>query len=111
MSESIFDWLEVDSISWGGESIDRPTAADLDRALAETAIGKTLVIYLEDDGLPTPPQLILGREEGGWSVTFKSETDELWPAGDLYDEAGAARIARLFFDEKRLDPADGWAQP
>jgi hypothetical protein len=111
MTETSWDWLEVDSVRWGGESIDRPMAADLDRALSETGVGQTLAIYLEDDGLPTPPQLILGREDGGWSVTFKSESDELWPAEDLYDADAAARIARLFFDEKRLDPADGWAQP
>lgn len=111
MSETCWDWLEVDALSWGDEEVSDPTAADLDRALASTAIGQTLVIFLEDDGLPTVPQLILLRETSGWSVIFKSESDELWPAEELYDDDAAARIAGLFFREKRLDPADGWQQP
>jgi hypothetical protein len=108
------DWsdLEVEAISWGlDEELESPTWEDLERVIDRLETQQSAAIRLDDLDANQPPTLILGREAGGWSITFKSDAEDLWPAKDLYDTAGCKRIARLFFDERRLDAADDWRQP
>lgn len=110
-----YDWsfLEVALLSWNDdEEVESPAWEDVEEVLDELADGaldRGMALRLEDDGDGTrPPELIISSSGERLTITFASEELELWPGEDDYDARNTKRIVKLFYDEQRLDPSDGW---